>query len=152
MAVVVKDSRVLIQYRYRIDKGMVYEFPGGSMDLGESAEAAAKRELFEETGIKAEDLLAMGQYQSINEYGGNIFYVIFSTKMSVSPVVVNPERKQTFYWFHSSEIPIIDFFPADIKFIETELTPALHKVLLKFFSSDWSTRQGNPPFLIARPH
>ncbi|WP_439333271.1 NUDIX hydrolase [Vibrio viridaestus] len=49
MAVVVKQDRVLIQQRYRRNKGMVFEFPGGSVDADESGEDAAIRELCEET-------------------------------------------------------------------------------------------------------
>ncbi|TOD73503.1 NUDIX hydrolase, partial [Vibrio parahaemolyticus] len=32
MAVVVKQGKVLVQNRYRSGKGMVFEFPGGSVD------------------------------------------------------------------------------------------------------------------------
>ncbi|WP_139123462.1 NUDIX hydrolase, partial [Vibrio parahaemolyticus] len=41
MAVVVKQGKVLVQNRYRSGKGMVFEFPGGSVDSGESGEQAA---------------------------------------------------------------------------------------------------------------
>ncbi len=121
MAVVLKESRVLVQYRYRSEKGMVYEFPGGSINNGESSENAAKRELFEETGVGAEGLIATAQYSSTNEYGGFISHVILTAKKSVKPVVTNSVRNQTFYWFQTKEIPLSDFYPADIEFIETQL-------------------------------
>lgn len=48
------DPRVLLirQYRYAAD-GYVYEIPAGRLDLGETPESCASRELREETGYSA---------------------------------------------------------------------------------------------------
>lgn len=54
MAVVIRDSKVLIQKRYRKTSGIVFEFPGGAIDRGETEENAAIREVFEETGLVLE--------------------------------------------------------------------------------------------------
>lgn len=37
-------------------------YAGGSVELGESVEQTAKRELFEETGLKAQKLELLGVY------------------------------------------------------------------------------------------
>jgi 8-oxo-dGTP pyrophosphatase MutT (NUDIX family) len=47
-------------YRYAVD-GMGLELPRGSMEKGESVEAAAKRELEEETGCCAERVRIIGE-------------------------------------------------------------------------------------------
>ncbi len=70
MAVVVKQGKVLVQNRYRRGKGMVFEFPGGSVDSGESGEQAAIRELWEETGLNG--LKVLGNHTAKNSYGGEI--------------------------------------------------------------------------------
>lgn len=52
LAVVIRDTRVLVQHRYHHTTGMVHEFPGGKADEGETPVHAAMRELKEETGIQ----------------------------------------------------------------------------------------------------
>lgn len=53
---VVRGDTVLLVKRARPPSQGVYAFPGGKVEADESLEAAAKRELFEETGLKAADL------------------------------------------------------------------------------------------------
>lgn len=50
---------LLHQYRYPIDK-WCYEFPGGSIEEGNTPEEAAERELLEETGYIADRLEPLG--------------------------------------------------------------------------------------------
>ncbi len=119
MAVVVKQGKVLIQNRFRSGKGMVFEFPGGSVDSGESGEQAAIRELWEETGLNG--LKILGNHTAQNSYGGEITYVVLEALPNQEPADVDSERKQTFYWFIPTDIPHGDFFDADLAFIEMHL-------------------------------
>jgi len=50
-AVVFKDDKVLLVRRGRAPAMGLWAIPGGSMELGETLQAAAEREIFEETGI-----------------------------------------------------------------------------------------------------
>ncbi len=53
-----EEKWLLTQHRKR---GI--EFPGGKVELGESVEEAAKREVYEETGATVDSLHYIGQYE-----------------------------------------------------------------------------------------
>ncbi len=57
--IVVKDGKLLLQKR--ADDGK-WGYHGGSVDIDEAVEEAAKRELFEETGLVAERLELFGVF------------------------------------------------------------------------------------------
>jgi len=50
-AIVFKDHRVLLVQRGQPPADGLWAIPGGSMELGETLQAAAEREILEETGI-----------------------------------------------------------------------------------------------------
>ncbi len=98
---------------------MVFEFPGGSVDAGESGEQAAIRELWEETGLK--NLELVGSHKAKNEFGGDIYYVVLNAVADSEPQMTDPSRQQTFHWLERSKIPLEDFYNADVAFIERSL-------------------------------
>ncbi|KRT54558.1 Nudix family hydrolase [endosymbiont of Ridgeia piscesae] len=52
-AIIDSDGRVLISKRHEhLHQGGLWEFPGGKLEPGESVEAALRRELYEELGIR----------------------------------------------------------------------------------------------------
>lgn len=57
----VDEDHVLVLKEYRHPVGSwQYEFPSGGIDQGEEAMAAAKRELMEETGYEASEIIPLG--------------------------------------------------------------------------------------------
>ena len=56
-----RDRLLLIRRKHEPFKGQ-YALPGGFVEIGETTEGAARRELQEETGIKAEALRLIGVY------------------------------------------------------------------------------------------
>ena len=63
-----KNNEILLEERS--DDGY-FDFPGGSIDLKESAEDAAKRELLEETGLEAIEL------KLFKVYSGEITHYVY---------------------------------------------------------------------------
>lgn len=57
--VVDENNRILLQLR---SDNNTWGYAGGSVDLDENVEDAAKRELYEETGLIAEDLILLGVF------------------------------------------------------------------------------------------
>jgi 8-oxo-dGTP pyrophosphatase MutT (NUDIX family) len=56
-----EERRVIVVRQYRFGTGRItVEIPGGVIDLGEAPEAAARRELLEETGYSAARWTALG--------------------------------------------------------------------------------------------
>lgn len=80
---VYRENIVIIeQYRYTLDKWLL-EFPAGGIDEGEDSEHAAKRELLEETGFVADDLVYLGDYfmnQGISSAKCDLYFARCSRK------------------------------------------------------------------------
>jgi 8-oxo-dGTP diphosphatase len=78
-AVVFKGDRVLLVRRGRAPAKGLWAIPGGSMELGETLQAAAEREIFEETGIMiraGEPVLTFDVIETDNDGRIRFHYVI----------------------------------------------------------------------------
>lgn len=88
IVVTTTDNKILLQkeYRYVIDT-QNWEIPGGGIDEGETPLEAAKRELFEETEIKAEKLTALGEIyplHSLNTEKVSLFHAVVEADIQFS--------------------------------------------------------------------
>ena len=89
----------------------VWGIPGGLMELGESTEDVARREVYEETG------LSLGRLQLINVHSGkdmvvaengDQFYVVtvaYQTDEYTGDLIIDESESITFEFFNPSELP-----------------------------------------------
>lgn len=105
-----KDGFILMQQRkYPYGK---WGLPGGLMELGESTEDTAKREVLEETGLNIEKLKLIGVYSG-EEYfcyaeNGDEFYVVttaYITDDYEGTVTVNDNESIKFEWLDPNKLP-----------------------------------------------
>ena len=71
------------QYRYPFHK-MILEVPAGKLDAGEAPEAAARRELSEETGAEAAELIDLGCFYPSVAYTDEIIYTYLARGLRFS--------------------------------------------------------------------
>ena len=103
-------GRILVQQR-KFPEGS-WGLPGGLMELGESTEDVAKREVYEETGLKVEDLQLINVYSGpehfIKAKNGDEFYVVtvaYFTKNVSGELKVDPTESISFQYFYPEELP-----------------------------------------------
>ncbi len=82
MAAVTKDKKMVMirQFRKAVEQ-VVFEAPAGKLELGEDIFAAAKRELKEETGYKAEKIDFMGSYFSSCGYTSEKLHIFLCSDL-----------------------------------------------------------------------
>ena len=108
--IVDEKGRILIQQR-KFPEGS-WGLPGGLMELGESTEDVAKREVYEETGLKVEDLQLINVYSGpehfIKAKNGDEFYVVtvaYFTNSVSGELKVDPTESISFQYFDPEELP-----------------------------------------------
>jgi len=75
------DGQLLLVRQYRYLTGRLsLEVPGGGGKFGESPKSIAKRELLEETGYQAGQLLDIGNMDVANGYSSDVAHVFIATK------------------------------------------------------------------------
>ena len=92
-----------------------WEFPGGKVELGESSEAALKRELNEELGISAVIGRRVARVRHTYRNGGAIdlqFFLVQEFEGGIENRIFNDMR-----WAALAELPGYDFLAADLGLI-----------------------------------
>lgn len=110
-AVIIIDGNGRILMQHRSDNN-TWGLPGGSMEMGETFEETARREVLEETGLEVRDLqlfcLHSGS-EAFYEYpNGHQVYVaatIYTTTSFSGEIKLDLSESLNVKWFHLQEIP-----------------------------------------------
>lgn len=110
-AVIVQDGRYLITQRNaRAVLPMLWEFPGGRVEDGESDEEALRRELRYRLGIEAEiaELISVTE----REYDAYVVHLQLY-RCDLGDIPPTPLTVRDMRWIPSSEFDLYKFTPAD---------------------------------------
>jgi len=103
-----RANEVLLQKRY--DGG--WGLPGGLMEMGESLEDTAKREVLEETGLVVTDLQLLGVFSGPDYYlkvsnGDELYSVtaVYYTRNVQGDLVIDYHESETMLYFPLANLP-----------------------------------------------
>jgi 8-oxo-dGTP diphosphatase len=117
-ALICRDGKVLVCQRRRTDTfGLLWEFPGGKVEHGESPVDALERELREELGVAA--TIGDEVYRTGHRYGeidGELALIFFRASVEVDSLLENLAFEH-FEWADPSDLPRYKFLAADTELI-----------------------------------
>ena len=109
---IIRNSKGQILMQQRTYPRGKWGLPGGLMELGESTEEAARREVMEETGLKLGELTLFGVYSGpgylcIAENGDEfeVVAVVYTTSDYDGEVRVMDSESLAFEWFDLDKLP-----------------------------------------------
>lgn len=128
--IIEENERILLQHRTDEDNWCI---PGGVMEIGETFEEAAKREVFEETGLLMEDLNLFGIYS------GEKCFVQYPNGDEVYSVQIIFKAKQ-----YTGELKEMDLESRDHRFFKRSELPLNLNPRQKPFIIDWAKNKRTP--------
>ena len=120
-----REGRVLLVRRAKEPARGRLGVPGGFVDLGETAEAAARREAREETGIDVEGLLFLGSWSNLYEWRGIAYPVVdlyFTGRVGDGTIASARHEVEEVVWLRPEEVD-----PAELAFPTTRSAFALYR-------------------------
>ncbi len=115
-AIIVSRGMVLIARRRRGDSmGGFWEFPGGSLEDGETLQGCLERELVEELGVEAVAGEVVAESSHCGEEGALRLVALRATIVSGDPI---PAAHDAIAWVRPRDLPRYRLAPADVPIAE----------------------------------
>lgn len=106
--------------------GLLWEFPGGKIDTGESAEVALRREIIEELGIELGALTRLPAVTHVYDFY-TIQLIPFLSKVETRPQLGELHAHAAARWIALDEWDQLQWAPADLPIIERLLKTEFSK-------------------------
>ena len=100
------QEKILLGKRLVADQEFVWQLPGGWIELGESPEQTARRELAEETGLGVDELRFVGLTNNIFPDQNHSISLFFEAECSNPEQIDNrePDRCEQWLWMQWQEL------------------------------------------------
>ena len=104
---ILRDGKLLLIRRARPPEAGCWSLPGGKVDLWERAEAAARREIAEELGVRlgALELLCVVDYVAPEEGAHWVSPAFLATAFEGEPALLEPDKHTGLGWFALDALP-----------------------------------------------
>ena len=102
-------NRAVVQNRIKYCTGI--SFPGGHVEKGESFIDSAKREVFEETGLKVDNLKLCGIIDWCHRKSGERYMVMLYKTDTYSGELIGETEEGKVFWADIDEIPKMELPP-----------------------------------------
>jgi len=131
---ILKDSKVLLGKRNedpeKADSLLhgegTWTLPGGKLEFGESFEQGAKREIEEETGLKANKLEVICVTNDIVSDAHFVTIGLLCTEFEGEPAAMEPDEIVEWKWFMLNQLPSPMFSPSE-KIIKNYMEKKFYK-------------------------
>lgn len=111
--VIYRGERILLGERIGSHGSETWATPGGHLELGESIEDCAKREVLEETGLVVNSATKLGFTNDIFEQEGKHYVTLFvvASCEQGEPQVTEPDKCKQWKWCKLDQLPQPLFLP-----------------------------------------
>ncbi|HGY9596877.1 TPA: NUDIX hydrolase [Vibrio campbellii] len=111
--IILRDGAILLGERIGSHGANTWATPGGHLELGESIEDCAKREVLEETGLIVDSIEKFTFTNDIFEKEGKHYVTLFVVASSASgePQVTEPDKCKQWKWCRLDDLPEPLFLP-----------------------------------------
>lgn len=89
-----------------------WTMPGGKLEFGETFEVGAKREVYEETGIKVNNIEVLCINQDMSQTAHFVTIGLICTDFIGSPQIMEPDTITEWRWFSLDNLPEPLYFPS----------------------------------------
>ena len=124
--IVLRDGKVLIGERLSSHGAGTWQLPGGHLEFGETFEETARREVYEETGLKDIDIAGLVSVYNERDYGKHYINLsVLAHSDSGEPYAREPEKARNWSWVDPAKLPD-SMYIASRKSIENWLAGTLY--------------------------
>jgi len=111
--IILREGAILLGERIGSHGANTWATPGGHLELGESIEDCAKREVLEETGLIVDSIEKFTFTNDIFEKEGKHYVTLFVVASSASgePQVTEPDKCKQWKWCRLDDLPEPLFLP-----------------------------------------